>query len=143
MFLGNQKSRVQGARKPARRTARFLALPIVLILYTATASCGQNHNTERADWSGDATRGAQVIQSAGCGQCHVIPGIEDAVGQVGPPLTHFGLRTAIAGLLPNERTALVRWLRYPQAVLPGNAMPNTGLTEKQASDAAAYLHHLR
>jgi len=31
-------------------------------------------------------------------------------------------------------------LRSPQSVIPGNAMPNTGLTEEDARDIAAYLY---
>jgi cytochrome c1 len=46
----------------------------------------------------------------------------------------------IAGLLPNTPANLVLWLRHPQSVTPGNAMPDLGLTETQARDIAAYLY---
>jgi cytochrome c2 len=92
---------------------------------------------------GDPKRGAFVIEQAQCGACHQIPGIFQADGLVGPPLTGFGRRTMIAGLLPNTPDNLVLWLRRPQSVVPGNAMPDTGLSETQARDAAAYLDDLR
>jgi cytochrome c2 len=91
---------------------------------------------------GDPQRGATVIAQVGCGGCHVIPGIAGARGLVGPPLAGVGSRTTLAGVLPNTPDALVRWLRTPQAIVPGNAMPDMGLTEQQARDAAAYLEKL-
>ena len=91
---------------------------------------------------GDPGKGKAVIAAAQCGACHDIPGVIGADGRVGPPLAGFARRTIIAGLLPNTPTDLVRWLRTPQAVKPGDAMPDTGLSEQQAKDAAAYLYSL-
>jgi cytochrome c1 len=92
---------------------------------------------------GDPAQGAAIIQQAQCGACHEIPGVADAHGLVGPPLTEFGRRTMVAGMLPNTPDALVRWLRDPQGVTPGNGMPDTHLTDRQARDVAAYLYTLR
>jgi cytochrome c1 len=92
---------------------------------------------------GDPSEGAAQITRAECGACHEIPGIADAHGLVGPPLIHFGRRTMVAGVLPNTPDALVRWLRDPQGVTPGNGMPSTYLTDQQARDVAAYLYTLR
>lgn len=92
---------------------------------------------------GDAKRGAALIATRGCAACHTVPGIDGARGNVGPPLTRFGDRVFIAGMLPNTPPNLVRWIRDPQGVVPGNAMPNMGLTESQARDIAAYLFTLR
>ena len=69
-----------------------------------------------------------------------MPGVPNANGLVGPPLGGFARRTVIAGVLPNTPPNLVLWLRNPQAVTPGNAMPNVGLTDGQARDIAAYLY---
>ena len=63
--------------------------------------------------------------------------------RLGPPLTRFGERIYIAGMLRNTPTNLTRWLRDPQGVLPGNAMPDMGVSESQARDMAAYLYTLR
>jgi cytochrome c1 len=92
---------------------------------------------------GNARQGRRVIESKGCGSCHVIPGIHNAKGLVGPPLLFFSRRTMIAGELPNSPENLVRWLKNPPSVEPGTAMPDLGLTDKEANDVAAYLYTLR
>ncbi|HUO92989.1 MAG TPA: c-type cytochrome [Rhizomicrobium sp.] len=128
----------------ARATTR-LAVGIALAVgCLGLAACGQSER--RAEWApfnGDPHRGAALIAQAGCGQCHIVPGVPDAVGTVGPSLAHFGVHTTVAGLLPNTPTALVRWIKEPQAVLPGNAMPDMHLSKQQAQDMAAYLHTLK
>lgn len=91
----------------------------------------------------DARRAPRLIAGFGCGGCHTIPGVSNASGNVGPPLNRFGSRTYIAGMLSNTPSNLVRWLRDPQGVVPGNAMPNMGISEAQARDIAAYLYTLR
>jgi cytochrome c len=35
---------------------------------------------------------------------------------------------------------LVDWLRHTQAIVPGSAMPDLGVTERDAWDMAAYLY---
>ncbi len=96
-----------------------------------------------ADFGGDSHRGQVLTQQAQCGACHEIPGVENAHGLVGPPLTRFGLRTTVAGVLPNTPPNLAHWLKDPQGVTPGNAMPSTGLNDQQARDVAAFLYTLR
>jgi len=88
---------------------------------------------------GDPARGAQLIDELGCGSCHSVPGVRDADGMVGPPLDHFGSRAYIAGELTNNGSNLQRWIRNPQAVEPGTAMPDLGVSEIDARDIAAYL----
>ena len=91
---------------------------------------------------GSPERGALYIEQVGCGSCHMIPGIDGAGGLVGPPLDHMGQRIFIAGLLRDTPANMVTWLRYPQQVVPGNAMPDMGLSEGQARDITAYLYTL-
>ncbi len=91
---------------------------------------------------GDPERGALYIEQIGCGSCHIIPGIDGARGLVGPPLDHMGKRVFVAGLLRNTPANMVTWLRDPQEVVPGNAMPDMGLSEEQARDITAYLYTL-
>lgn len=78
-----------------------------------------------------------------CGRCHTIPGIPGANGVFGPPLNFMGRRTMIAGNFPNDPENLVRWIMSPQAMKPQTAMPQLGLTDRDARDAAAYLYTLR
>ena len=92
---------------------------------------------------GDARRAPALIQSLGCAGCHTVPGVSGARGNVGPPLTRFGDRTYVAGMLRNTPDNLIRWIRDPQSVIPGNAMPNMGVTPGEARDIAAYLYTLR
>jgi cytochrome c len=91
----------------------------------------------------DADRAPELMATYGCGSCHRIPGVDDARGDVGPPLARFGRRRTIAGLLPNRPDTLVRWLVDPQEVKPGVDMPDLELTEDEAADVAAYLLSLR
>jgi cytochrome c len=88
---------------------------------------------------GDPDRGAALIRDYGCGSCHVVPGLEQANGLVGPPLTSFGRRSYIAGALPNNAENLQLWIRAPQTIEPGTAMPDLGVTAVDARDIAAYL----
>jgi cytochrome c2 len=91
---------------------------------------------------GDAERGRVLIAAYGCGSCHVVPGISGAEGVVGPPLTDWAGRQWIAGNLWNEPANLVAWLRDPQAIEPGTAMPSQGVTDEEAVHMAAYLYSL-
>jgi cytochrome c len=92
--------------------------------------------------NGDPHRGAELISRYGCGSCHTVPGVTGANGLVGPPLTRFGSRSYIAGKLVNSGPNLQRWIENPQAVVPGNAMPDLGVTPTDAQDIAAYLFTL-
>jgi cytochrome c1 len=88
-------------------------------------------------------RGRIAIKAAGCAACHTVPGVRKALGNVGPPLTRIGDRTFIAGMLPNTPANLIRWIRFPQSVVPGNAMPDMNLSDSDARDIAAFLYTLR
>jgi cytochrome c2 len=55
----------------------------------------------------------------------------------------MGSRIYIAGVLRNTPDNMIAWLRNPQAIVSGNAMPNMGLDRKQAQDIAGYLYTLR
>ena len=89
---------------------------------------------------GSATAGQLAIGRYGCGGCHVIPGVAGAQGAVGPTLAKIATRAEIAGKLPNDPEAMVRWLMHPQHVSPGSGMPEMGVTERDARDMAAYLY---
>jgi cytochrome c oxidase assembly factor CtaG/cytochrome c2 len=113
-------------------------LPLLLGLGEGPAAAAEPSSTR----GGDADRGAQLIGKYGCGYCHTIPGIANAKGRVGPPLTDFGDRLYVAGMLPNTRDNLMAWIEDPQRIVPGNVMPVLGVTEDEARDIAAYLHSL-
>jgi cytochrome c1 len=62
---------------------------------------------------------------------------------VGPPLDNIGSRTMLVGRRPNTPANLMRWIRDPQGIEPGTAMPEQGVTEQDGRDIAAYLYTLR
>jgi cytochrome c2 len=93
--------------------------------------------------AGDARRGKIMITTYACGTCHQVPGVVGAHGMVGPPLDHMARRTVIAGLLPNTPPNMIQWLRAPQSVVPGNAMPDMGIGDQDARDLTAYLATLK
>lgn len=121
------------------RAVLTIAIASALSLLAATASADPIWRVV----GGSARRGPALMEAYGCAACHTVPGIRNANGNVGPPLTRFGDRTYIAGMLRNTPENLIRWIRVPQSVVPGNAMPNMGVTDAQARDIAAYLYTLR
>jgi cytochrome c2 len=113
----------------------------ILVLMGTLAACSETSNSANG-FGGHPRQGASLIRKFGCGTCHTIPGIADANGEVGPPLTAIARRVYIAGMLRNSPGNLIRWLKDPQAVVPGNAMPKMGISDDEARDIAAYLYTL-
>jgi cytochrome c2 len=124
------------------------ALPLLLVLLLPLAGCNRGDTPSREEamhltGGGDMAKGRLAIERYGCGACHTIPGVPGARGMVGPPLATVGGRMYIAGMLTNTPQNLVRWIQVPQAVAPGNAMPNLGVSASDARDIAAYLYTRR
>lgn len=126
------------------RMRRFcLALSVLLPIVLATAGCEDPLPPPHLRVAGgDAERGAIAIVSYGCGGCHTIPGIRNARGTVGPPLTDFATRGYVAGVRPNWPRHLVQWIIDPPAIAPETAMPALGVSEQESRDIAAYLYTL-
>jgi len=91
----------------------------------------------------NAERGAGLLAQYQCGRCHRIPGIVASPGTLASNLESFGRRSYIAGRIPNEDAALVRWIMDPAAVAPGTLMPDLGVNAADARDMTAYLRRLR
>jgi cytochrome c1 len=49
----------------------------------------------------------------------------------------------IGGVLPNRPANLVRWIRFPQETDSLTAMPDLGVSERDARDIAAYLYGVK
>jgi cytochrome c2 len=92
---------------------------------------------------GDPDKGRHAIVSYGCDTCHSIPGVLTATATVGPPLSQIALRSYLAGRIDNTPENMIRWIRQPRSVDPETAMPETGVTESDGRDIAAYLYTLR
>src|SRR5437868_2320725 len=125
---------------PSMRLDRFKLLGLAFLASGSVAAC-QEHNSHLLVTpklsQADTHRGALLIQSYGCGSCHQVPGVDGATGVVGPPLTQFARRVYVAGMVRNTPDNLMDWLRDPQAIAPGNVMPNLGVIERDARDMAA------
>ena len=92
---------------------------------------------------GDPQRGRTSAARFGCGACHTIPGVPGVATHVGPQLDNLAQRVYLADYLVNTPENLVRWIRSPQAIQPGSAMPNMGINEQDGRDIAAYLYTLQ
>jgi cytochrome c2 len=129
-------------RRGARLVVRSRAVRGLALALLAGCRAAADEPPHRVA-GGDAERGRAAIERYGCGACHTVPGVRAADGVTGPPLVAFGRRGYIAGRLPNVPDSLVQWLMAPQRYEPGRAMPNMGVTERDARDMAAYLYTLR
>lgn len=90
----------------------------------------------------DVAAGRQIFMSSSCVYCHTVAGTE-AQGTLGPDLTHLASRQMIgAGVLPNDRESLARWIEHPQEVKPGNVMPGTDLDDDELDELITYLESL-
>jgi len=111
-----------------------LCVPLLML-----AGC-EGQLTRNTVAEGDPQRGAAAIYRYGCGSCHTIAKLKYAHGLVGPPLTNMNARMFVAGTLPNTPGDLIHWIRNPQKIKPGTAMPDMDVTQQDAADIAAYIY---
>jgi cytochrome c len=130
-----------GTQGDRRMVRSLMSAGAATLLVVAAAGCGPS-GVQHSVAGGNADRGRVYLERYGCGGCHVIPGIGMARGRVGPPLTGVGVRAYLGGVLPNEPSNMIAWIRDPQRFAPGTAMPNPGVSEAEARDIAAYLYTL-
>jgi cytochrome c oxidase subunit 2 len=77
-----------------------------------------------------------------CSSCHMIRGTP-AQGLIGPDLTHLATRRTLASAeIPNTPAELSAWIRNPQAIKPGDRMPDLGLSNAQIYSIVSYLETL-
>jgi cytochrome c2 len=117
---------------------RALILSASLVL----AACHKNELPQvEPITGGNAQTGQQLVARYGCASCHQVNGIAHADSLVGPSLKNIREKGYIAGSLPNNADNLIRWIMHPRQVAPNTAMPELGVSEKDARDIAAYLYH--
>lgn len=109
----------------------------VFVLLLSAAAC--QTSPEQASRQRESDRGRAALNNYGCVSCHVIPGLGNARGHVGPALDALKQQSFIAGRLPNDKADLVRFIRFPREVDPETAMPNLGVSEADAAAIATYL----
>lgn len=125
-----------------RRAVRIALGSTLAALVGATAACDAPAPSGRVVPGGDPGRGRVALRAHGCGGCHVIPGVPEARGAVGPSLAGLATRTHIAGRLTNSPLNLAAWIQSPRSIDPGTLMPELGVSDAQARDIAAYLYSL-
>lgn len=87
--------------------------------------------------------GERLFIADSCASCHTIRGTSASYGAVGPDLTHLTTRTSLAAVtIPNTPAELERWILNPQAIKPGDRMPDLGLSRTAAGEIVAYLESL-
>jgi putative membrane protein len=121
-----------------------VSLVILSIVAGGSTACGSDvARAAAAMTGGDPERGRAAISAYGCATCHVVPGVREARGLVGPPLTNIASRVYLAGRVPNTPANMQLWIQRPHAIDDQTAMPETGVTDSDARDLAAYLYTLR
>ena len=115
-----------------------------LSLVAMVVACDRSAETvARQLTGGEPAKGKLAIVKYGCDTCHNIPGVLTATATVGPPLSQVALRSYLAGRIDNTPENMITWIRQPHSVDPQTAMPETGVTEGDGRDIAAYLYTLR
>ncbi|MDY6945815.1 MAG: c-type cytochrome [Pseudomonadota bacterium] len=122
------------------RVTRNIGLVFISVMLGACAP-GSDHAPRVI--GGDADKGRVALAQYECGVCHVIPGIPDAVGKVGPALDDYSRRSYVAGKFPNQPETLVRWIVDAPSMAPQTAMPAIAMSQQEARHMAAYLYERR
>jgi cytochrome c1 len=119
-------------------TSRTLAAALLALSAWGLAGCDSGAKLAPGT-SGDPELGKLALTQYACQSCHKIPGVIGSEVYVGRPLEGIAKRRFIAGNLLNNQDNLMRWIRDPQSVYPETAMPNLGVSEKDARHISAYL----
>jgi len=106
----------------------------------ALGACEQPPQSRYTFSAAQEQRGLTAITAAGCGACHVIPGIAWPQGRMGPSLQGFDDIGLIAGALPNSPENLAAFVRNAPQAKRGSTMPSMPLTQEESRDVAAYLY---
>jgi cytochrome c len=129
-------------------TKTFFGLLAVLIFAVALIGIVYKYAEQRErmrvhaamETGGDPIRGEAMFIQYGCGSCHALKNVRTATGMVGPPLDGVALRAIIGGHLANNPANMQQWIRDPQHVSPGTAMPDLQVGEGDARDITAFLY---
>ena len=113
---------------------------VIGMIYESAEQHRRMVNHAAAVTGGDPVRGEAMFIQYGCGSCHAISDVRTATGNVGPPLDGVATRVIIAGHLANRPENMERWIRDPQHVSPGTAMPDLNVGGEDAQDITAFLY---
>ena len=121
-------------------SALLLVVALIGIIYEYAQQRYRMRMHASIETGGDASRGEAMFIQYGCGSCHALKGVRTATGMVGPPLDGIAVRAIIGGHLANTPENMQRWIRDPQQVAPGTAMPDLNVGEADARDITAFLY---
>ena len=138
------KSVTSPDRRPFRnhwRILNLLMLPITLAISFSVSADGTP--AAAAATSAKALDPIAVMRERGCTACHIIPGIPEARGTMGPTLKGLGKRKRlVARTLTNNDKNMRRWLKNPKAVKSDTMMPNVGLSDDEVETLIKHFHSL-
>ena len=120
--------------------ALILVVALIAVIYEYAEQRSRLRMHAAAETGGDPRRGEAMFIQYGCGSCHAVRGVRTATGMVGPPLDGIALRMIIGGHLANKPDNMERWIRDPQHVSPGTAMPDLHVGQEDARDITAFLY---
>jgi len=131
--------------RSAKRTLAAVVAGVAVVVLGGIAADAYDERTDiRAHAAeitgGDPHRGEMMFIAYGCGSCHGVKHVRKATGMVGPPLDGIAIRAMLAGRLENRPDNMQRWIRDPQGVSPGTAMPNLNVGDRDARDISAFLY---
>lgn len=110
--------------------------------YLVRGAHREHQPVDRLVPAADADRGRILIREYGCGSCHTVPGVPNAIGRVGPPLYAMRTQIYVAGVLPNTPQHMTKWIMDPQDVNPRTVMPDLDVTNRDARDMTAFLYEI-
>jgi cytochrome c oxidase subunit 2 len=88
--------------------------------------------------------GPMLFETAGCGYCHVIRGVNDDSPQIAPDLTHFAARRTIAGTaFPVTRAYVTGWIAHSRGLKSDSGMPDNAIDPRVLHPLVSYLQSLR
>lgn len=140
LAAGRQKGRGGREEEPAHGVATSRLGRLFPLAVLALAACKPPPDPRHFVATADVARGKAAIERAGCGSCHLIPGLRWPQGKVGPTLEGLSDRALIAGQLPNEPDVLAAYIRNAPSLVPDSAMPAMPVSEADSHDIAAYLY---
>ncbi|MFZ0591256.1 MAG: cytochrome c oxidase subunit II [Bryobacteraceae bacterium] len=98
---------------------------------------------QQAFFDGRLEAARTAFLSLSCVNCHSVSGTL-AAGTFGPDLSHVMSRDTLgAGVIPNSVENLRAWVKDPQAIKPGNLMPNMQLNPLELDEVVTYLSSLK
>jgi len=80
------------AEEAALRGAPWLGWLLLVVVIVVAVRLALPSRPSDPVWQiagADARRGRELIRDVGCAGCHTVPGVREARGNVGPPLTRF------------------------------------------------------